>query len=176
MDLLKYLFYNLIKKIGEINVKNLVIYTVRAFLVCVVLIIILAVFKEEYLGKFMEIVTIVFLVCLTVYMVYMGRYVYGFIRGKNVTDYKTNIDDTKKVKMIATMTGRTNYVDRKGYKTLIYKYTEYEITYNVEGKVYKKWINFSTGVDFCDCFPEGTQVLIYCNRKNPKWFEVIEVL
>lgn len=148
-------------------------YMVRAMLVWVVLIIILAVFKEEYLGNFMGIVTIIFLVG---FMGSMGIQVYRFIRHKNVADYKTQIDDTKKVKTIATMTGRSNFVDRRGYKTLITKYTEYEITYNVEGKVYKKWINFSTGVDFGDSYLEGTEVLIYYNRKNPKCFEVIEIL
>ncbi len=95
---------------------------------------------------------------------------------KRVEEELTKEDITDWVEHIAKTTGRTNRITKATFHTPGYEYTEYEITYEVDGVTYNKWFDLYPGVELGDIYGEGTSVLIKYSQADPDVFDVESVL
>ena len=95
---------------------------------------------------------------------------------KRVEKEDSKDDITDWVEHIAKTTGRTNKITKAAFQTPGYEYTEYEITYEVDGVTYNKWFDLYPGVELGDIFGEGTSVLIKYSQADPDVFDVVSVL
>ncbi len=95
---------------------------------------------------------------------------------KRVEKLDSKDDITDWVEHIAKTTGRTNKITKATFHTPGYEYTEYEITYEVNGVTYNKWFDLYPGIELGDIYGEGTSVLIKYSESEPDEFEVISVL
>ena len=101
----------------------------------------------------------------------------GVVRDKKRVERLESKDDiTDWVEHIAKTTGRTNKITKAAYHTPGYEYTEYEITYEVDGVTYYKWFDLYPGIELGDIYGEGTSVLIKYSESNPDEYDVISVL
>lgn len=152
------------------NVKK---WAVRSFLIFIPLIILVGILKPDILGYVAGSIVLVYLIF---YMVLAVVRVYKFTHGISVDDDEVHVRKDYKRKTIAKMTGRTNALHKSTRRVGEVYYTEYEITYRVDGREYTKWFNLYPGVDVGDVFEPGTEVSIYYDVRKPQIFEVIKIL
>lgn len=95
---------------------------------------------------------------------------------KRVEKLESKDEITDWVEHIAKTTGRTNIITKAAYHTPGYEYTEYEITYEVDGVTYNKWFDLYPGVELGDVFGDDTSVLMKYSESNPDVFDVISIL
>ncbi len=95
---------------------------------------------------------------------------------KRVEAEELRSEITDWVEHIAKTTGRTHRISKATHKSPGYEYTEYEITYEVNGVTYNKWFDLYPGPDLGDIYGEGASVLIKYSESDPDEFDVISVL
>ncbi|MBE5953667.1 MAG: hypothetical protein E7257_05860 [Lachnospiraceae bacterium] len=95
---------------------------------------------------------------------------------KRVENQESKDDITDWVEHIAKTTGRTNKITKAAFHTPGHEYTEYEITYEVDGVTYNKWFDLYPGVELGDVFGDDTSVLMKYSESNPDVFDVISIL
>lgn len=114
---------------------------------------------------------------VTVSIVFIVWAMTSVIRDKKRVEKEENKEDiTDWVEHIAKTTGRTNRITKATFKTPGFEYTEYEITYEVNGVTYTKWFDLYPGPDLRDIYGEGASVLIKYSASDPDEFDVISVL
>lgn len=114
---------------------------------------------------------------VTVSIVFIVWAMTSVMRDKKRVEKEENKEDIIDwVEHIAKTTGRTNRITKATFKTPGFEYTEYEITYEVNGVTYTKWFDLYPGPDLGDIYGEGTSVLIKYSESDPDEFDVISVL
>lgn len=120
----------------------------------------------EILEGFINIAAPIFFISLTALIVFaFARNIYSTFH--KITDWK---------KTTATMTGRTNMRVYRTRGGACYQFTEYEISYCVDGQTYHKYFDFSPGPDPVPPYTEGTILSIRYRMKRPQVFEVMDVV
>lgn len=148
-------------------------YWVRGLGVWLLLIAVTALFADEY-TPFVGMAGAALL--MGSYLVFSVLRVKRMLKHEPLSGMNEAVPADSGMRIRACLTGNTNRVSNLGRSGRNVAYTEYEMTYEVEGRQYKKWFSLYPGPDLEAEELTACEVWIVCDINNPDHFEVQEII